>query len=136
MVGPAQWDCIFIADTPPEGARLGEPQMVGVRGPSAANQARLGRHEPEVRTIAVSARFAECEGALVDLPCHRIVDPSRGPQLLRQIFRGCCHPDPNRRCIRSTPVIDGRRQKSAAANAASTTRLSSVARVLLAAMTL
>jgi hypothetical protein len=28
MVRPAQWDHILVADTPSEGARLGEPQMM------------------------------------------------------------------------------------------------------------
>jgi hypothetical protein len=85
-VGPAKRDCILIAYSPPEGARLGEPQMMGIRGPSPADQARMGRHEPEVRTIAVAARFAEREGAFVDVPCYSIVDPTRRGELRRQVF--------------------------------------------------
>jgi hypothetical protein len=84
MVGPAQRHRILIADAPAESARLGEPQMMGVRRPSAADQAWLGRHEPEVRTIAVAALFAQCEGTFVDVPCYSIVDPGRGAELRRQ----------------------------------------------------
>jgi hypothetical protein len=58
--------------------------MMSVRGRSAADQAGLGRHEPEVRSIAVAARFAKCEGAFVDVPRHCIVDPPRLPQLFRR----------------------------------------------------
>jgi hypothetical protein len=75
VVGAAQRDCILIAHSPPEGARLGEPQMMGVRRPSAADQAWLRRHELEVRAVAVAAWFAHGEGSFVDVPCHRVVDP-------------------------------------------------------------
>jgi hypothetical protein len=64
MVGAAQRHCKLIADTPAEGTRLGKTEMVSVRRPSAADQARLGRHEPEVRSIAVAARFTKVRGRL------------------------------------------------------------------------
>jgi hypothetical protein len=75
MMGPAQWDRIFIANPAAEGARLGESQMMGVGRPSAADQAWLRRHEPEMRAVAVAAWFADGEGSFVDVPCHCIVDP-------------------------------------------------------------
>ena len=75
MVTPAQRHGVFIADPAAEGARLGESQMMGVRWPPPADEARLRRHEPEVRTVAVAAWFAQREGGFVDMPCHRIVDP-------------------------------------------------------------
>jgi hypothetical protein len=56
---------------------------MGIRGPLPADQARLGRHELQVRTISVSARFAKREGTFVDVPCDRIVDPPRR----RGVFR-------------------------------------------------
>jgi hypothetical protein len=83
VVGTAQRNCELIADTPAERARLGKTEMMSVRGLSAADQARLGRHEPEVRSIAVAARFTECEGAFIDVPCYRIVDPARQSNVFR-----------------------------------------------------
>jgi hypothetical protein len=88
MQGPvmraAQRNCKLIADSPPEGARLGKTEMMSVRGRSAADQARLGRHEPEVRSIAVAAWFAKYEGAFVDVPRCCIVDPPRTPKVFRR----------------------------------------------------
>jgi hypothetical protein len=115
MVGPAQGDCIFVADSAAECTRLGETQVMGIRGPSPADQAWLRRHEPKVGTIAVATRFAERECAFVDVPCHGIVGLPRRAELLRQDFGV----DGNQRCwsrryalgcdrlyIRSTTAID------------------------------
>ena len=77
MMTPAERHGEFIADPAAQRARLGEPQMVGIRRPPPADQTGLGRHEPEVRTIAIAARFIQREGAFIDVPCHRIVDPRR-----------------------------------------------------------
>ena len=86
MVTPAQRHGVFVADPAADSARLGKAQMMGVRRPPAADQARLRRHEPEVRTVAVAAWFAQREGAFVDMPCHRIVDALRRPELTGQVF--------------------------------------------------
>jgi hypothetical protein len=75
MVAAAERDHVFIADSAAQGARLGEPQMMGVCRLPPADQARLRRHEPEVCAVAVAARFAQRECGFVDMPCHRIVDP-------------------------------------------------------------
>jgi hypothetical protein len=89
MVGPAERDSVFITDPAAEAARLGKSQMMGVRGPSPADETRLRRHEPEVCAVTVAARFAECEGAFVDVPCHGIADPTRLPELTAKVFRMC-----------------------------------------------
>jgi hypothetical protein len=41
MMSSAQWYGEFIADLPPERPTLRESQVVGIRWPPAANQARL-----------------------------------------------------------------------------------------------
>jgi hypothetical protein len=74
----------FIADPAAEGARLCKPQVMSIRGPPPADQARLRRHKPEMRTVAVATRFVQRECAFVDMPGDRIVDP-RG-QLARATF--------------------------------------------------
>ena len=74
MVTPAQRHGVFIADPAPQGARLGEPQMMSVGGSPPADQARLHRDKPKMRTVAVATWFAECECGFVDVPCHGIVD--------------------------------------------------------------
>jgi hypothetical protein len=81
VVTPAQRHGEFIADPAAEGPRLGVAQVVSVRRPPTADQARLGRHEPEVRAVAVAARFPACEGAFVDVPSDRVVDSGRRLEL-------------------------------------------------------
>jgi hypothetical protein len=83
MVGAAQRNCKLIADTPAEGARLGKTEMMSVRRPPAADEACVRRHEPEVRSIAVATWFTKCEGAFVDMPRYRIVDPPRQSNVFR-----------------------------------------------------
>ena len=75
MMASAQRHGVFIADPAAHGARLCEPQVVSIRWPPPADQARLRRYKLEVRTVAVAAWFAQREGGFVDMPCHRIVDP-------------------------------------------------------------
>jgi hypothetical protein len=105
VVRAAQRNCKLIADTPAEGARLGKTEMMSVRGRSAADQARLGRHEPEVRSIAVAARFAKCEGAFVDVPRDCIVDPPRLPQLFRRSTGRALGPTVERRTMKHLALI-------------------------------
>jgi hypothetical protein len=85
MMGPAQRDGIFVTDPSAEGARLSEPQMMGVRRPSAAYEARLRRYEPEVHPIAVAAGFAQRKRAFVDLPGNGVSYPlfADRPQFMR-----------------------------------------------------
>ena len=75
MVGAAERNRELVADPAAQGSRLHEPQMMSVRRSPSAQQARLRRHELQVRTIAVAARFAQGEGAFVDMPGNGIVHP-------------------------------------------------------------
>jgi hypothetical protein len=59
VMGSAQRYRELIADLSPHGAGLCEPQMVGVRGTSPANQTRLRRHEFEVGFVAMATRLAD-----------------------------------------------------------------------------
>jgi hypothetical protein len=77
---------VFVADPAPEGARLDEAQVVRIRRPPPAHQARLRRYEPDVAAVAVSARFAEGQGSLIDVPGDCIVDLRRRPELRAEIF--------------------------------------------------
>ena len=65
-MGPAQRDRELIADLPPHCAGLGEPKMVGVSGPSPANQTRLRCNELEMAFIAMPTRLADRELAFLD----------------------------------------------------------------------
>src|SRR5216684_3633903 len=56
----------LVADLAPHRARLSEPQMVGVRGTSPADQTRLGCNELEVSFVAMAAHLANGELAFVD----------------------------------------------------------------------
>jgi hypothetical protein len=86
MVTSAQRDCVFVANPPAKSARLRKSQMMSVRRPSAAYEARVRRYEPKVRTVAVAARFAKRERAFVDVPGDRIVDWRWRFKLTGQIF--------------------------------------------------
>jgi hypothetical protein len=84
MMGSAKWDCVFVTDTATKGASLREAQVMRIRRPPPADQARLRRHEPEVGAVAVAAWFAHREGAFVDVPSHGIVDPFRQPAFCKR----------------------------------------------------
>jgi hypothetical protein len=86
MMASTQRHGVFVTDPPAKGARLSEPQMMGVRRPSPADEARLRRHEPQVRAVTIAARFAQYEGALVDMPCDCIVDLGWQRELTRRAF--------------------------------------------------
>ena len=66
MMGPAERDRELIADLAPHRAGLGEPKMVGVSGPSPANQTRLRCNELEMAFIAMPTRLADRELAFLD----------------------------------------------------------------------
>jgi hypothetical protein len=55
--------------------------MMCVRRPPSADQAWPRRHEAEVGTIAIAARFTQRECTFVDMPCNGIVDPTGRPEL-------------------------------------------------------
>jgi hypothetical protein len=96
MMAPAKRHSELIADPTAQRAWLGEPQMVGIRRPPT-NQAGLRRHESEVVTVAVPARFVERERGFVDMPRHRVVDPawqSGLPRVSRAGRRVQFHPLP------------------------------------------
>jgi hypothetical protein len=75
MMGPAKWDGVLVAHPAAERAQLREPKVMSIRRPPAACDARLRRHEPEVRAVAVTARFAERECAFDDMPRNGIPYP-------------------------------------------------------------
>src|SRR5438094_9751154 len=92
MMAPAQWDSELIADLAPEAAQLGEPHMVGIRGPPAANQAWLFDDVADVVAVADAPWFGERQNAFVDL----LRSGRRGRALLRRrcgrvlrFSRGC-----------------------------------------------
>jgi hypothetical protein len=86
MMTSAQWDGVFVADPATDGARLCKSEMMGIGRPPSADQARLRRHEAEVRAVAVAARFAQRERTFVDMPCHGIIDPTGRPELPGRAF--------------------------------------------------
>jgi hypothetical protein len=57
MVPAAERDGELVADLAAERSGLGKSQMVGVRRPSAANQARLLGDRPDVLAVADPARL-------------------------------------------------------------------------------
>ena len=66
MVAPAQRHGELIAHFAPERAMLREPQMMGIRGSAAANQARLFGHVLDVVLVAKAAGLGMDQLALVD----------------------------------------------------------------------
>jgi hypothetical protein len=86
MMGPTERHSIFIADPAAKGARLDEPQMMGIGRPPPTKKARLPRHEPQVGAIPRAAGFAQRERALIDVSGNgtpdckfaRNTDPLRG----------------------------------------------------------
>jgi hypothetical protein len=61
MVRTAERDRKLVADPAAQRSRLRESQVMSVRWPPSAQQARLRGYELEVRAIAVAARFAQRE---------------------------------------------------------------------------
>jgi hypothetical protein len=68
MMSAAQWHRELIADPAAQGACLHESEVMGVARLPPTEQAWLRRHELQMGAIAVAARFAEREGALVYMP--------------------------------------------------------------------
>ena len=66
MVASAQRDGELIADFAPEGRMLCKSQVMGVRGPSAANQARLFGNRFDVIAVTHAAWLWYGQHALVD----------------------------------------------------------------------
>ncbi len=65
-MAPAQRYGELIADLAAERAVLREAQMMGIRGPAAANQTRLFGDEPDVVPVTKPARLGMGQLALVD----------------------------------------------------------------------
>jgi hypothetical protein len=66
MVAPAQRHGELITHLASECAVLREPQVMGVRGSTATNQARLIGHELDVLLVAKAAGLGMDQLALVD----------------------------------------------------------------------
>jgi hypothetical protein len=67
MVSPAKGDNKFIADFASERSRLGESQVVRIRGLSSAYQAGAMAYPFDVHFISEPANFRERKDAFVDL---------------------------------------------------------------------
>jgi hypothetical protein len=76
MMGPAERDRKLVADPAPQGPWLHEPQVMRVRRAPSADKAGLCSNELEVRTVAVTAGFAQRERGFVDMPGSGIVHPA------------------------------------------------------------
>src|SRR5262249_50292685 len=66
MMTATQGDRELIADLAAERARLGESEVVGVRGFAAAQETRLLGDIAKVLPVAIAPRGSEREDALVD----------------------------------------------------------------------
>ena len=66
MMPPAQWHCEFVTHLAAKRARLSEAQMVGVRRPPAADQARLCGDKPDMVAVANSPWLGEGENGFID----------------------------------------------------------------------
>jgi len=60
MVAPTQWNGEFVADLAANGPVLRETQVMGVRGPSAADQTRLLSHKFNVVLVTAATRLRVC----------------------------------------------------------------------------
>ncbi len=63
---PTQWDRELIADLAAERSALREAQVVGVRGPSAANQTRLLGNRFDMIAVTNPTRLRQGQHALID----------------------------------------------------------------------
>src|SRR5208337_2421382 len=73
MVGAAEGYRELVADPAAQCARLRKSQMMGVRRPASAHEARLRCYELQVRPITIAARFAQRESAFVNVQRKGIV---------------------------------------------------------------
>ena len=65
-MGPAERNRELVANLASHRAGLGESEMVGVSGTSAANKTRLRRNELEVGFVAMPTRLTDRELAFLD----------------------------------------------------------------------
>ena len=61
MMCAAQRDSELVADFTPEGPRLGKAKVMGIRGRSPADQARLRADELQMPLISPARGFRDCE---------------------------------------------------------------------------
>src|SRR5262245_19247185 len=66
MMPATERDREIIADLAPKRTRLRECEVVGVRGPAAAQQAGLLRDVAQMLPVAIAPGRRDCEGALVN----------------------------------------------------------------------
>jgi hypothetical protein len=67
MMGAAEWHRELVADFPAQGSWLHESKVVSHGRLPFAEKARLRRHELQMHPIAVTARLAQGQSALVDM---------------------------------------------------------------------
>jgi len=129
VVAPAQRHGELIAHFSPKRAALREPQMMGIGGAAAADQARLFGHELDVVSVTTAARLGMHQLALVDAVgngcsragCGRSTDEDG---------RSADETGDNRTSLMSATVPNAARL---AWNASSTCRASAAIRVFFAA---
>jgi len=73
MVCPAQRDGELVADLETETAGLRKPQMMGIAGLAAANEASLFGHEPQMGLVTQATRHGDCQHALVNAGADLLV---------------------------------------------------------------
>src|SRR5262245_3156820 len=78
----------FVARLPPECAGLHEPQVMRIRRLARAEQTRLLGHGPKMLLIAIAARSAHREYALVDSTGLIPISGIRPSRSLQRRFRG------------------------------------------------
>jgi len=66
VMSSAQRHRELVADLEPHTPRLSEPQVMGIRRVSTANQARMRCHEFEVGFVAITALLAYGKYAFID----------------------------------------------------------------------
>src|SRR6516225_6315731 len=62
MMQPTDRNGEAVADLAPHRPRLGKPEVMGIRGGSAADKTGLRRHEPQMLAIALSHRPYDGDG--------------------------------------------------------------------------
>ena len=66
MMPSTQWHCEFVTHLAAKRAGLSEAQMVGVRRPPAADQARLGGNETDMVAVTNTPWLGEGENGFID----------------------------------------------------------------------
>ena len=110
-MGPAKGNRELVADPAAQRSWLGKSQVVCVRRPASTQQAGLRGDELEMRTIAVAPRFAQREGAFVDMPSDGIAHAILGWGAYNKGHGDARGEDRRRRGRSSATSLPGRRPR-------------------------